>query len=154
MPRTTPELQVFIDEFNEYVATVAVPPYFGDTQPSMPVFAYYDNTMGPDALPLQFVRLPLNGYIPTLFLNSDLGGTDLPALYEAAKVFFYLEETASPTTSSPTTASPTPLLSFSQSPTVAPSSSSSSSEVVAPTWSSHTMQMLLMMMSTTVLVFW
>ena len=44
--------------------------------------------MGPDALPLQFVRIPLDEYMPVLYNDVSSGGSDLDALYDAARSYF------------------------------------------------------------------
>ena len=71
-----------------YGASLAPPPYFAATLPKIPVFSYYSSFMGPDAIPIQFVKIfsDLHHHIPQIFtdvgLREDSG--DLAALYAKA----------------------------------------------------------------------
>ena len=72
------------EQFAEYSASVAIPPYFADTLPRMPVIAFYDRTMGPDALALQYIEIPLDVYIPKIFTSvsiADGGNLDYLSLH-------------------------------------------------------------------------
>ena len=68
-----------------YRASLATPPFFAATLPSMPVWSYYSTFMGPDAIPIQFVKVfaDIHHHIPQIFtdvgLREDSG--DLAALY-------------------------------------------------------------------------
>ena len=120
LPPEIGDLDAIYAESLEYSSTVAIPPYFADTQPKMPVAAVYDPTMGPDAFPLQLIRIPLDGYIPRLFFDVGVNGTDLEALYEVAVTFF--DEpvpTEAPVSSAPTQTS-APSLLETHSPTETP----------------------------------
>ena len=69
----------------DYTLSIAIPPYFGDTLPVLPVVAYHDDFMEPGALPLQYVDIPLDKYIPQIFTrNTFQDQDDLPFLYAAA----------------------------------------------------------------------
>ena len=82
LPPEIGDLEEIYVESLEYSSTVAIPPYFADTQPTMPAQAIYVPTMGPDAFPMQLIRFPLDGYTPRLFFDVGIDGTDLEALYE------------------------------------------------------------------------
>ena len=161
MPRPSAELNAVIAEYNELVETVAIPPYFADTQPRVPVITYYDNTMGPgktlkfqsrrmfvgcyltilfvsvlDAMPFQYVRIPLDFYIPTLYFATGFSGSDLPALYAATREFFDI--TPDRTTQSPSS-SPSARPSLPEGKTFPPSASpvASESPTVGSTSNAH-----------------
>ena len=95
-PSTTADFESIYNDFLRIEQTIAIPPYFGDKQPEMAIASYYLKTMGPGALPLQFIRIPLDEYIPAHFNNVGLGGSDLPAIYQACREFFDFPPTASP----------------------------------------------------------
>lgn len=77
-----------------YGAALAPPPFFAATLAQMPVFSYYSTFfMGPDALPIQFVKVfsELHHHIPQIFTDVGLreNSGDLAALYaKAAAVGF------------------------------------------------------------------
>ena len=119
-PSTTADLDTIFDIFQDIPGTIAIPPYFGDRQPTMPVASYYLNTMGSGALPLQFVRIPLDEYIPAFFGDVSFGGSDLPSLYEATKEFFDFNLTKSPTAMPTVSPTEKPTESPSVSPTAKP----------------------------------
>ena len=48
------------DAMNAYGNTIYDPSYFADTLPQLPVVNYYDSFMGPGALPLQYVKMPVS----------------------------------------------------------------------------------------------
>ena len=82
IPSSVGDLGAIFAEAQEYSASVAIPPYFADSAQRMPVSAFYDTSMGPEALPLQFVRIPLDNYLPKIFGQVGIGGADLEALYD------------------------------------------------------------------------
>ena len=73
--------QVFELAFEQYRESLAEPPYFSNTKPKFPVAAIYDHFMGPDALPLQYIKMPADEHIPSYYLdptvqdNGDLGSS-------------------------------------------------------------------------------
>jgi hypothetical protein len=77
---------------------------------------YYDGFMEPGALPLQYVDMPPDYYIPMLFTSIRFGdSSDLKNLYAQASKFFVPTnpapanpETPGEPTDSPTTATATP----------------------------------------------
>ena len=73
---------------DHYSASLAVPPFFAATLPEMPVYSYYSSFMGPDAIPIQFVKVfsELHHHIPQIFTDVGLGedSGDLAALYAKA----------------------------------------------------------------------
>lgn len=97
LPEGLDSLDAFAKETKEYSASIAIPPYFATSLPAMPVVTFYDKSMGPGALPLQFIRMPLDGYIAKYFdATSFANGGDLSELYSLASDFF-TETTESPT---------------------------------------------------------
>jgi hypothetical protein len=50
----------FVDSIDAYGDTIYEPSYFADTLPYLPVVNYYDAFMGPGALPLQYVKMPVS----------------------------------------------------------------------------------------------
>ena len=76
-------------ETQEYSRVVAVPPYFAGALPQVPTRTFYDISMEPGAAPLQFVKIPLDGYIPKIYNDITFeNGAELRDLYEHALVFF------------------------------------------------------------------
>ena len=67
----------------------------------MPVISFYDKSMEPGAAPLQFVKIPLDAYIPTIYTSVQIyNGDDLDALYQEVIPYFdKLEEPSADTTS-------------------------------------------------------
>ena len=75
----------FLDSLSEidpaYLESIPAPPYFSNTKPKFPVAAIYDHFMGPDALPLQYIKMPADEHIPSYYLdttvqdNGDLGSS-------------------------------------------------------------------------------
>lgn len=76
-------------EVGEYTAAVAIPPYFGETLPEIPVANFHNAYMEPNALPLQYVRIPVDGYIPRIYTDTSFKNQDdLPSLYRRTSNFF------------------------------------------------------------------
>lgn len=73
----------------EYIESVAVPPYFAESLPRMPVVSVYDYFMEPGALPLQYVKIPVDDFILQVYTGVTFtDATDLAELYqETAKSF-------------------------------------------------------------------
>ena len=89
LPFTLDNLDDIYREVLEYSLSVAIPPYFGDTLPQMPVVNFYDKSMEPGAIPLQFVKIPLDFYIPKIYTSVRIDdGRDLDALYEDVIPYF------------------------------------------------------------------
>jgi hypothetical protein len=86
LPAETAEIVRSANDY--YSGFLAIPPYFAATLPSMPVYSYYSRFMGPDAIPIQFVKVfsDRHHHIPEIFtdigLHDDSG--DLAALYTKA----------------------------------------------------------------------
>ena len=81
-----PKNYTYYDEFvrlwGAYDKAVAYPPYFAQTLPRMPVVSFYSGFMEPGAVPLQYVKMPPDEYIPSIFTKVDFGNTaDLKGLY-------------------------------------------------------------------------
>ncbi|CAB9504262.1 expressed unknown protein [Seminavis robusta] len=77
----TADLQT-INEF--YQSAVPLPPYFGESLPTMPVLNFYSQFMDPGALALQYIKIAGDEHIPKFFHHVTFGDTsDLPALYKA-----------------------------------------------------------------------
>uniref|UniRef100_A0A7S3LD33 Tail specific protease domain-containing protein n=1 Tax=Amphora coffeiformis TaxID=265554 RepID=A0A7S3LD33_9STRA len=101
LPTVLPGLATIVAEADEYSASVAIPPYFADTLPSMPVVSYYESGMEPGAVPMQFVRFYADYYIPQIFTGISFEDqSDLLELYTAAATFFNLS--LGPATEPPT----------------------------------------------------
>jgi hypothetical protein len=74
---------------SNYSNVLISPPYFSMAVPTLPVVTYYDTFMGPDALPMQFIYMPPDEYLPNMYMGVSLeDATDLAALYEAASPYF------------------------------------------------------------------
>ena len=107
LPSVIPGLAAIVTEADEYSASVAIPPYFADTLPGMPVVSYYEIGMEPGAAPMQFVRFYVDYYIPEIFTGVFFEDqSDLVELYTAVAAFFDLTTTPAPS-HSPTTIAPT-----------------------------------------------
>ena len=82
-------LDTIVAESKEYSAVVAIPPFFAASLPKLPVRTFYDLNMDPGAAPLQYVYMPLDGYIAQIYSDVSLfNDADLPALYAEAVQFF------------------------------------------------------------------
>ena len=95
-----------IQQVTEYSNSVAEPPFFNSALPLMPVVNFYNAFMEPGALPLQFVNIPVDAYIPEILTRVTFQEPDdLLYLYDAASSFF---SDSTPTTPAPveTTAQP------------------------------------------------
>ena len=89
IPQNYAHYEAFQELWSLYDSKVANPPFFGTTLPSMPIASYYDNLMGPDAIPLQYIRMPPDEYIPKIFTDVDFNFPDhLVELYKEASKFF------------------------------------------------------------------
>ncbi|KAL7563541.1 hypothetical protein ACA910_012355 [Epithemia clementina (nom. ined.)] len=89
LPTTMTSLDEIVRQAAEYSASIAIPPYFASNIPSAPVVNFYDVSMEPGALPLQFVRIPLDKYIPKLLTNYSFeDGSNLEDLYSLAIALF------------------------------------------------------------------
>lgn len=121
LPTVLPGLASIVTEAGEYSASVAIPPYFADTLPSMPVVSYYEIGMEPGAVPMQFVRFYADYYIPEIYTGVSFEDQrDLFDLYTAAATFFDLSITPAPSPS-PMTLAPTAVpTNDSNDPTTAP----------------------------------
>ena len=84
--------EVLFNAQASYERTVAWPPYFADSLPYIPVVNYYDTFMGPGAIPLQYVKMAPDEYIPKVFTKTSFADlstySELPALYAEASRFF------------------------------------------------------------------
>jgi hypothetical protein len=104
----------FDSALDKFIDSVAEAPYFSHTKPSFPVTQYYDSYMGPDALPLQYIKMPADEHIPLHYLDTEIQEYgDLEALYMQTAEFFSGSsvDPLAPTTpgvDSPTTASVDP----------------------------------------------
>ena len=107
LPLNLTGLDVVVAAGAEFTASVAPPPYFGNSLPLMPVVNFYDKFMEPGALPLQYINYPVDEYIPTTYTATSFANSgDLAQLYENVAEFFS-EPTESPTPN-PATTNPTP----------------------------------------------
>ena len=89
LPENMTSLDTIVAESKEYSSVVAIPPYFAATLPKLPVRTFYDKNMDPGAAPLQYVKMPLDGYIPQFYRAVSLfDDEDLPALYDASLAWF------------------------------------------------------------------
>ena len=90
----------FQNVWSLYDSYVANPPYFAMTLPGMPIATFYDKFMEPGAMPLQYVRMPPDKYIPKIFTAVDFTSEfQLVDLYKEASQFF--GDTASQSNSDP-----------------------------------------------------
>jgi len=95
-----PGLDALVAEADQYTASVAIPPFFADTLPSMPVVSYYEKGMEPGAVPMQFVRFYVDYYIPEIYTRVSFEDQrDLVDLYTTAATFFNLSITTAPSAS-------------------------------------------------------
>lgn len=119
LPDTMQGLDEIVKDAAVYADSIASPPFFATTLPVMPISNYYDNFMAPGALPLQFVKIPLDEYIPKIFTGTSFTDqSSLRELYEDASNFFSPSAPIStPTPPAPTVAPvPTPVVA----PVIAP----------------------------------
>jgi hypothetical protein len=92
--------EILVQSYGDYATTVHTartayesalytPPYYSDAVPTLPVVIYYDTFMGKDGLPLQYVHMPPDEYISTLYTKTSLETSgDLASLYKDAAAFF------------------------------------------------------------------
>ncbi|CAB9525257.1 expressed unknown protein [Seminavis robusta] len=65
------------------------PSYFAQTLPRLSVQNYYDNFMDPGALPLQYIKMQPDKYIPQFLTQTSFGrNRDLLSLYRTTYQFF------------------------------------------------------------------
>ena len=78
------ELSETLTTVNDYYRSfLPIPPYFADGMPTMPVFNYYSYPMGPEAIPLQYVKLTAENHIQQIFNGNSLSeSSDLNSLYK------------------------------------------------------------------------
>ena len=78
------ELSESLTTVNDYYRSfLPIPPYFADGMPAMPVFNYYSYAMGPEAIPLQYVKLTSGNHVLQVFNGNSLSdSSDLNALYK------------------------------------------------------------------------
>lgn len=89
LPDAIGSLDTIVAETQEYSKVVAVPPYFAGSLPRVPTRTFYDISMEPGAAPLQFVKFPLDGYIPKIYNAVTFeNGAELGDLYGDALEFF------------------------------------------------------------------
>lgn len=82
-------LDLAIESSMGFAESIAPPPFFGDSLPHMPVVNLYDKFMEPGALPLQYVKYPVDEYIPTTYSATTFThSTDLADLYTNVAMFF------------------------------------------------------------------
>ena len=107
LPTTLPSYSVLVSESDDYSQSVAIPPYFSDTLPQLPVVSYYEIGMEPGAAPMQFVRFYVDHYIPDFFVGvTFVDQSDLLDLYNAVVPFFgqATEPDTTPPVEAPTSA--------------------------------------------------
>lgn len=89
LPEAMSSLDHIVAETKEYSSTVAIPPYFAEGLPRVPTRTFYDVSMEPGAAPLQYVKIPLDGYIAQYYYGVTLeNSNDLDELYTTSLAFF------------------------------------------------------------------
>ena len=72
-----------------YEAVLLPPPYYSSKVPTLPVVTYFDTFMGPESMPMQYIYMPPDVYLPTMYKFVLLyASSDLQALYDSASTYF------------------------------------------------------------------
>jgi len=90
LPQKSANYDAFNEVFAAYDYAVAYPPYFAASLPRMPVVGFYSGFMEPDAMPLQYVKMPPDEYLPSFFTKVDFSdSSDLKELYATVAAKFF-----------------------------------------------------------------
>jgi hypothetical protein len=72
-----------------YQSALVPPPYYAASVPTLPVVTYFDTFMGPESLPLQYIYMPPDKYIQSIYPGVSIDySLDLANLYTETASFF------------------------------------------------------------------